>query len=429
MTLGSLLTTIITWAVGRLLFAIEPFATGDGTGSLLVRGFALRRRHAARLHHFAADLIESGTLKGKRILVTGSARGLGSGIAAQLVAAGAKLVLPQRNGGVSASALEALAQAGMAAIRACGARAVIQSADIDVLSPCVGLELGSLASIERFVEALATEGVKLDAVINNAGMVPIAPGVTAEGFEPAFGVNYLGTAHLIIQLQHQGVLKSDAVIINISSEEHRLASFDSLVGAPPPSPGGRTPRAPPTDRLGAVPSDASVFNAMERYAYSKLLLTTFSHELSRRLAYPVKDICPGPVASQVSLSQSGSVTKGLTRRIAKGLTHVPTYLACQIARDAPWPINEITQYGMRLCFPSAQDAALPVVELLLSSMPDIRNRPTAPPTPQLMAPTHLKPSLCHMRIARAVNVGGAAWMGLRGRGCMRACACPLCMQC
>jgi len=154
---------------------------------------------------------------------------------------------------------------------------------------------------------------------------------------------------LIFQLQHQGILKSDAVIINISSEEHRLASFDSLVGAPPPSAGGRTPRAPPTDRLGAVPSDVSVFNAMDRYAYSKLLLTTFSHELSRRLAYPVKDICPGPVASQ-------------------------------IARDAPWPINEITQYGMRLCFPSAQDAALPVVELLLSSMPDIHYHMSEPRT-------------------------------------------------
>ena len=63
-----------------------------------------------------------------------------------------------------------------------------------------------------------------------------------------------------------------------------------------------------------MPSDASVFNAMDRYAYSKLLLTTWSHELARRAPRNliVRDICPGPVASQ-------------------------------IAREAPWPIGEITK--------------------------------------------------------------------------------------
>jgi NAD(P)-dependent dehydrogenase (short-subunit alcohol dehydrogenase family) len=69
--------------------------------------------------------------------------------------------------------------------------------DIDERSPLCGLEMGSLASIDRFVDELASQGVLLDGLINNAGMVPISCGVTAEGFEPAFGINYLGTVHML----------------------------------------------------------------------------------------------------------------------------------------------------------------------------------------------------------------------------------------
>ena len=56
--------------------------------------------------------------------------------------------------------------------------------DIDVRSPSCGLEMGLLASIDRFVDELASQGVLLDGLINNAGMVPISGGITAEGFEP-----------------------------------------------------------------------------------------------------------------------------------------------------------------------------------------------------------------------------------------------------
>ena len=74
---------------------------------------------------------------------------------------------------------------------------------------------------------------------------------------------------------------------------------------------------------------------MERYAFSKLLLTTFSHELARRVPCTIKDVCPGPVASE-------------------------------IARDAPWPLGDLTLVGMWLTFPSPSDAALPLVERLLA---------------------------------------------------------------
>jgi hypothetical protein len=131
--------------------------------------------------------------------------------------------------------------------------------------------MGSLASIDRFVNELASQGVLLDGLITNAGMVPISGGVTAEGFEPAFGINYLGTAHLTLELHRRGLLKPDATIVNVTSEEHRLASFASVLDAPLPSthqaPSGAQldAKGPQEERrldahLGALPVDASVFN-------------------------------------------------------------------------------------------------------------------------------------------------------------------------
>ena len=334
--LVNLLSALLSPILGKLFSCLEPYATGDGTMSLLLRGFAIRRRHASRLQQ-VARAIHAGALRGKVVLVTGTGRGLGSGIAAHLAAGGVQLILPQRKGGDVPVLRQRLARTGTDAMRACAKdpHAVPQLApsDIDVRSPSCGLEMGSLASIDRFVDELASQGVLLDGLINNAGMVPISGGVTAEGFEPAFGINYLGTVHHTLELHRRGLLKPDATIVNVTSEEHRIASFASVLDAPLPSTHQGERRH--DVHLGALPVEASVFNAMERYAFSKLLLTTFSHELARRVPCTIKDVCPGPVASE-------------------------------IARDAPWPLGDLTLVGMWLTFPSPSDAALPIVERLLA---------------------------------------------------------------
>jgi hypothetical protein len=43
----------------------------------------------------------------------------------------------------------------------------------------------------------------------------------------------------------------------------------------------------------------------------------------------------------------------------------PGPVASEIARDAPWPINELVIWGMRQAFQTSQRAALPVVKLAL----------------------------------------------------------------
>ena len=313
----------------------------EGTTALIVQGFRLRWRHAARLRAFAQSL-HGGALRGKTVLVTGSARGLGSGVAAHLAAGHARLVLPLRTVPDTDAMRRQLAEAATAVRRANAdtpsAVTPMTPSSVDLVALSCGLELGSFASIEQFAQALKAAGIVVDVLINNAGMVPIASGLTAEGFERAFGINFLGTVHLTQTLQAAGVLKPEATIINVSSEEHRLSSYADHSRLMPDA--ARALHLPHHGSvkgipLGAVPPH-SIAHAMERYAYSKLLLTTFSHQLDRRTPATVRDICPGPVASE-------------------------------IAREAPWPIGAITKYGMSLLFPSPAIAALPVVELAVTA--------------------------------------------------------------
>lgn len=394
----------------------------DSTFSMLARGFALRRKHAARLDGLARELHGSG-LKGRTVLLTGSARGLGSGIAAHLAAAGAKLVLPLRTEPDLAKLRDTLAAGATAVRRECAANTAdraavkpVRAADVSVVSPSCGLELGSLASIERFVAALASAGVVVDVLVNNAGMVPVSPKPTADGFEQAFGINYLGTVYLTQLLLSKRVLAKGARVVNVSSEEHRLGSFAehapyilvhreaqarackeavaalrrSQIGlgaegaeegaesggaagakkaaeAPP-----KPPVAAPTGghRLGEV-RFTRLSDAMGRYAYSKLLLTTHSHELHRRreeLGISVVDVCPGPVASE-------------------------------IARDAPL-VGALVQWGMRLAFPSPTQAALPVLELAVQPPASL----VQPDWPACLSAT----AAVHYHMSEPCKAGGGA---------------------
>ena len=352
----SALQTIILAALDVTCDRLLPSYDKSATWMLMIQGYRLHYRHRHRLRALAR-LLHEGRLAGRTILVTGSARGLGSGIAAQLATSGARLVLPIRKVGDIAQMRAELAERATAALKECAVRpddvTPVNPQSIDMLSPHCGLELSSLASIERFVDSLRAGGVVLDAVINNAGMVPIKSGVTAEGFEPAFGVNFLGTVHLTQLLDDAGLIAKDAVVVNVSSEEHRLAHFGPHVAAiadfqqhqvadaqPAASSLPLPPASSPAEPLGKVPPH-SIVAAMHRYAYSKMLLTTFSFELNRRAAYTVRDICPGPVGSQ-------------------------------IARDAPWPINKLTELWMRYTFVSPNDAALPVIELAVQNCAGIQ---------------------------------------------------------
>jgi NAD(P)-dependent dehydrogenase (short-subunit alcohol dehydrogenase family) len=322
-------------AVVALVCALIAMRVGPGfeawtlsstsTPGLLARALVVRHRNRARMQAYAHSLRTGRPLAGKRVLVTGATSGLGRGIAGHLALAGASLVLPYRRAMSEAelkrAVLESVNQTLALAEAADGAVASLLCRDeLEVLG-IPGFDLASFDSIERTVEQLAATGVRLDALVNNAGLVSVRGSPTAEGFEATFGVNFLGTVHWTQLLRERGVLGPGSRVVMVGSEEHRQHSIE----AP----------ARPT-HLGVQLTPASWLNSMDRYGRSKLLLNAYAHELSRRWAHghgiAVYDVCPGPVASE-------------------------------IARDAPPLVAAAVSAMLRATFPSAAEAALPVVAL------------------------------------------------------------------
>jgi NAD(P)-dependent dehydrogenase (short-subunit alcohol dehydrogenase family) len=120
----------------------------------------------------------------KHIVVTGANSGTGKEAARRLAQAGAHVVLAVRTmaKGEQARAEILAAQPG---------------AQLDVRR----IDLADLASVQEFADGLIADGVPVDVLVNNAGvMAPPARHVTADGFELQFGSNFLGPFALTMRL-------------------------------------------------------------------------------------------------------------------------------------------------------------------------------------------------------------------------------------
>jgi len=122
-------------------------------------------------------------LTGKVAVVTGGNGGLGLETSRQLAAHGAQVVIGARN-------LE----------KAEAARASIVATVPDALLEIRQLDLGSLASVAAFASAVKSTNPKIDMLFNNAGVMAVKEGKTADGFETQFGTNLLGHFALTLQL-------------------------------------------------------------------------------------------------------------------------------------------------------------------------------------------------------------------------------------
>ncbi len=123
-------------------------------------------------------------LSGRTAVVTGANGGLGLETARALAVAGAHVVMAARN-----------------QTKAAAAEADIRALDPGVSLEIVELDLGSLASVRAAADAISASHSVIDLLVNNAGIMGIPEGKTADGFEIQFGVNHLGhwafTAHLL----------------------------------------------------------------------------------------------------------------------------------------------------------------------------------------------------------------------------------------
>lgn len=189
--------------------------------------------------NWTAELLPD--LKGKVYVITGGNSGIGFEAAKHLGKAGADVVLACRSTAKAENAAKAL-------------RAQVQG-QVDV----VKLDLGDLSSVRAAAQNLRGKYTKIDALINNAGVMQTPNQKTADGFEMQFGTNHLGHflwSGLLIDL----VEAAEGRVVTLSSLAHLSGAirFDDLMGKKQYSP-------------------------TRAYFQSKLANLMFAFELDRRL--------------------------------------------------------------------------------------------------------------------------------------------------
>lgn len=154
---------------------------------------------------------------GRVVVVTGAGRGLGAGIALRFAEAGAAVVVNYR-----ASAAEA--EETVARIAALGGRAVKVQADVSRSAGSDGL-----------IEAAVGGFGQVDALVNNAGIYPLAPllEMTEEAWDQVVEANLRGV-HLCTQAAARRMIGqgSGGAIVNVASiEAHNPAPLHSHYSA------------------------------------------------------------------------------------------------------------------------------------------------------------------------------------------------------
>ncbi|MHB9753905.1 oxidoreductase [Streptomyces sp. BYX5S] len=178
--------------------------------------------------------------QGRTAVVTGANSGIGYVTARELARAGAHVVLACRSEQRGTAALDRLT------FEVPGAQAEFAP-----------LDLGDLASVRAFAEARG-DG-PLDLLVNNAGVMALPFGRTADGFERQFGVNHLGHFALTGLLLPRLLAAPAPRVVTVSSGLHALSNID----------------------IADLNSERS-YGRWTAYARSKTANLLFVHELARR---------------------------------------------------------------------------------------------------------------------------------------------------
>eukprot|EP00808_Paulinella_micropora_P029577 g15512.t1 len=144
--------------------------------------------------------------KGKTILVTGANNGIGLEAARVLAMEGAHVLMCCRN---KKKAKEA-ARSVMESVKVSGG-----SGSVEVFE----LDLSSFASVRQCAQDVQKKYKKLDAIINNAGLMMCPFSLTADGHEMQMGTNHLGH-FLLTNLLLDLVRASKGRIVNVGSLAH-----------------------------------------------------------------------------------------------------------------------------------------------------------------------------------------------------------------
>jgi NAD(P)-dependent dehydrogenase (short-subunit alcohol dehydrogenase family) len=154
-------------------------------------------------------------LTGHTALVTGANSGLGFWTSVELARHGARVLMACRNPDRASAALDRLAS-----------EAPGSSAEL------VALDLASLSSVADAATDVAGRTDALDLLVNNAGIMAVGEGRTADGFELQLGTNHLGHFALTGRLLPLLLKGSGPRVVTVSSYAHKIGTirFDDLMG-------------------------------------------------------------------------------------------------------------------------------------------------------------------------------------------------------
>ena len=241
-------------------------------------------------------------LEGRTFLVTGANSGIGKETARALAGRGARVLLACRSEAAGRRALaEISAQTG--------------NRSLELLA----LDLGDLASVRRCADMFLATGEPLHVLVNNAGLAG-ARGMSASGFEIAFGTNHVGPFLLTSLLLDRLRSSAPARIVNVASVAHYSApgiDFEAV-------------RRPTRSRTG-----------MREYSVSKLANVLHAQELARRLegtGVTTYALHPGVIASNIWRRVPWPVRPLMKRRMGTPEQGARTSVYCatsdQVAGDS-----------------------------------------------------------------------------------------------
>jgi NAD(P)-dependent dehydrogenase (short-subunit alcohol dehydrogenase family) len=220
---------------------------------------------------------------GRTICITGANSGLGLEAARNLVGAGAHVIMACRNAEKAETAAQSLRSG---------------KGSVEVRQ----LDLASLASIRQFSELLLADGVELDGLMNNAGLMALDYSRTEDGFETQIGVNHLGHFALTGLLLPSLTKRPNSRIVNVSSMGH----------------------IPGKIHLDDLMCDRRRYSRWGAYFQSKLANILFTNELERRLRETSSTtiaLAAHPGTARTELGKTGtSTTNFVMRRLTPVLT-------------------------------------------------------------------------------------------------------------
>ncbi|MFI5860645.1 oxidoreductase [Streptomyces sp. NPDC051546] len=223
---------------------------------------------------------------GRAAIVTGGNSGIGYAAARELARRGASVVLACRSAARGHAAEVAL-------------RGEVPGADVEFME----LDLADLASVREFAAAYGRRRGTLDLLVNNAGVMALPYGRTADGFETQFGVNHLGHFALTgLLLPRLLDAPPGARIVTLSSSFHVLG-----------------------DVAHEDLNSERDYRRWIAYGRSKSANLLFTHELARRLAAAGSGIVaaaahPGYAATNLHVGATPQAGTTLTSRFAAAAT-------------------------------------------------------------------------------------------------------------